>query len=140
MGNNESIRHVHSLLYDTELGMFFTPESRYSKTRSKYGNKSISTLVVPLKPAKYLTGGIIFSRFLLIYLNSHYTVNMDEVREAKRRIDDKKLELTAVGEELVTLEAGEQEINLKINNARKERDNANNEKKKADTIIKKLGS
>lgn len=62
------------------------------------------------------------------------------MREAKRRIDDKKLELTAVGEELVTLEAGEQEINLKINNARKERDNANNEKKKADTIIKKLGS
>lgn len=56
VGNNDSIHHVEELL-QSDLGLFYTPESRYSKVRSKYENRSISTSVIPLKAAKYLSGG-----------------------------------------------------------------------------------
>lgn len=119
-GTSEAIKHVESLL-KSEMNLFFTPESRYNKVRSRYGDRSISTSVAPVKPAKLLSG-----------------VNIETVREAKRRMEEKKREVDVLNEHLQKHEQEEQQINLKINNSRKERDNMNNEKKKADTVLKKL--
>ena len=66
-------------------------------------------------------------------------MNVENVREAKARIEEKKRDLDILQEVLSKHEQEEQQINLRINNSRKERDNMNNEKKKADTVIKKLG-
>ncbi len=49
------------------------------------------------------------------------------------------MELAIVTEELGKAEQQEQQLNVKVNESRKQRDNANAEKKKADSIAKKLG-
>lgn len=64
---------------------------------------------------------------------------MEQVREARRKMDEKRTELEVIKEALETCDKDEQKINVTINNIRKERDNANNDKKKADTVQKKIG-
>jgi uncharacterized membrane protein len=55
-------------------------------------------------------------------------------------MEEKKREVDILMEVLAKHEQDEQQVNLKINESRKERDNMNNEKKKADTMLKKLGT
>lgn len=141
MGNADSINHVEALL-QSDLGLFYTPESRYAKTRSRYGNRAISTSVVALKSAKFLSGGKLNYTFIIITevtIDRFCLVNMEQVRDARRKMEEKRMELEVIKEALTKCDQEEQQINMTINNIRKDRDNANNDKKKADTIIKRIG-
>eukprot|EP01114_Cavostelium_apophysatum_P013290 TRINITY_DN3181_c0_g1_i2.p1 TRINITY_DN3181_c0_g1~~TRINITY_DN3181_c0_g1_i2.p1 ORF type:complete len:997 (-),score=332.14 TRINITY_DN3181_c0_g1_i2:85-3075(-) len=62
-GGKESVKHVQETLKETELGMFFTPQSVYTKTKSKYGNRDTSTRVDQLRTRQNgLFGGVDMSR------------------------------------------------------------------------------
>lgn len=60
-GSQESLRHVRELIEHPHIQAFFTPQSAYSKNRSQYGARAMSTRVDPLKPAKFFTGSMLQS-------------------------------------------------------------------------------
>eukprot|EP01112_Ceratiomyxa_fruticulosa_P017466 TRINITY_DN5447_c0_g1_i1.p1 TRINITY_DN5447_c0_g1~~TRINITY_DN5447_c0_g1_i1.p1 ORF type:complete len:1092 (-),score=307.20 TRINITY_DN5447_c0_g1_i1:64-3339(-) len=118
---NEAMKHMQSI-HDSPLKAYYTPESRYTKTRSKYGDRNVSTVSIPLRPGRFLSAGV------------------DE--EQKRKIKEAetllKQKLYDYDQELAKHSEVESQANKDLMEIKKQKDNLGIEKKKFDTLQKRI--
>eukprot|EP01133_Synstelium_polycarpum_P001429 gene1429-1658_t len=87
-GTKDTFGKEQDIINNSECMMFFTPEKQYSKSRSYYGDRNVSTRVVVLRESKFLSG-------VNLTRKNELTASKEQAEQALKQFTGSMQELTA---------------------------------------------